>query len=321
MKTLSNKVKVLLTGSLVSVIPLSAAAQITNTATVTGFYGATQVTAEDNASVEVVDALPNLEIVKTVKKTDFTKGVDVDDRADAGDTITYQYVVTNKGNVTLSGVTPVDVGPTFNGQTAQNALGGFVVSGSDPVANTATLKPNESATFEAVYVLANLDVYHAADTKDLDGDAKKLVVNTATSKGQKPASGGEYVDPDVSTVSLELAPKAEIKIVKTAVLNDEVTDNDIAEVDETITYTYTVTNTGNVPLTDISIADIHEDVSLASGDVTSEALLTEGPLSTTTGATSTDATANDGVWDILQPEAVITFTYEHTVTQDEVDNG
>ena len=238
MKTLSNKVKVLLTGSLVSVIPLSAAAQITNTATVTGFYGATQVTAEDNASVEVVDALPNLEIVKTVKKTDFTKGVDVDDRADAGDTITYQYVVKNTGNVTLSGVTPVDVGPEFNGKTAQNALGGFVVSGSDPVANTATLKPNESATFEAVYVLANRDVYHAADTKDLVGEAKKLVVNTATSKGQKPASGGEYVDPDVSTVSLELAPKAEIKIVKTAVLNDEETDNDVAEVDETITYTY-----------------------------------------------------------------------------------
>lgn len=319
MKTLSNKVKVLLTGSLVSVIPLSVAAQITNTATVTGSYGATQVTAEDDAAVDVVTAMPDLEIVKSIKATDFSEGVA--DRADAGDTITYKYVVKNTGNVTLSGVTPVDVGPTFNGQTAQNALGGFVVSGSDPVANTATLKPNESATFEAVYVLANLDVYHAADTKDLVGDAKKLVVNTATSKGQKPASGGEYVDPDVSTVSLELAPKAEIKIVKTAVLNDEETDNDVAEVDETITYTYTVTNTGNVPLTDISIADIHEDVSLASGDVTSEALLTEGPLSTTTGATSTDATANDGVWDILQPEAVITFTYEHTVTQDEVDNG
>ncbi len=321
MKTLSNKVKVLLTGSLVSVIPLSVAAQITNTATVTGSYGATQVTATDAASVNVVTASANLEILKTVKKTDFSKGLD--DRADAGDTITYQYVVKNTSNVTLTGVTPVDVGPTFNGQTAQNSLGDFVVSGSDPVANTATLKPNETATFEAVYVLANLDVYHAADTKDLVGDAKKLVVNTATSKGQKPASGGEYADPDVSTVSLELAPKAEIKIVKTAVLNDKETDNDVAEVGETITYTYTVTNTGNVPLTGISIADIHEGASLASGDVTSEELLPlgEGPLSTTTGATSTDATPNDGVWDILQPEAVITFTYVHTVTQDEVDNG
>lgn len=297
----------------------STATGITNTATVIGSYGSTSVVASDDEAVPVVAAAPDLLIEKSIASTDYTKG-ELDSAADAGDTITYQYVITNKGNVTLSGVTPVDTGPIFGGETAQNSLGAFTVVGSDPVANTATLAPNASATFQAVYVLADLDVYHAADTKDLTGDAKKLVSNTATSAGVKPNEDA-YSDTDTSTALLEIAPRPTISLIKTAVLNDEVTDNDVAEVGETITYTYTVTNTGNVPLTSISIADLHEGANLPAGKVVSEKLVTEGPLEATNGAVSTDDTENDGVWSTLQPEAIVTFTYEHTITQTEVDNG
>ena len=308
----------LVTLGLALLMPATAFAQITNTATVSAMYGSTSVNAEDSESVDVVEAAPNLTITKTVKATDLTNGQD--DRWDVGDTITYQYVIKNEGNVTLKDVTPVDSGPTFGGEDPENTLGDFVVAGTSPVENTAELAPGESATFEAVYTLANLDVYHAADTKDLVGAAKNLVSNTATSEGVKP-NDEQYEDLDASTVTLALDPKAEIGLVKTAVLNDEVDDDDKAQVGETITYTYTVTNTGNVPLEGISIADIHEDVALASGLVVSETLTTEGPLEDTTGATSTNDTANDGTWDLLQPEAVVTFTYVHTVTQDEVDDG
>ena len=71
------------------------------------------------------------------------------------------------------------------------------------------------------------------------------------------------------------------------------------------------------------MADVHEGANLTSGsDITSEALTSDGPLLASTGATSTDdATADNGIWGTLQPEAVVTFTYVHTVTQTEVDGG
>lgn len=304
--------------ALASLGPVSAFAQITNEVTVTGSYGSTNVSSKDDVAVDVIEAAPDLLIEKTIKDVDLTKGATP--VADAGDTITFQFVVTNKGNVTLTGVTPVDDGLMFGTQSATNTMGAFVVAGSDPVANSATLAPNETATFEAVYVLADLDVFHAADTKDLVGDAKKLVVNTASSQGNKPVSGDVYEDTDTSSASMEIAPNPLIKVEKVAVLNDEVDANGQAQVGETITYTYTVTNIGNVPLTGIGVEDVHEDVALVAGKITSEKLVTEGPLELTTGAVSTDA-AVDGGWDLLQPEAVIEFIYEHIVTQDEVDNG
>ena len=314
----------LVTLGLAFMVPVPTVAQLTNIATVTASYGGQTYSASDDEAVDVVPAAPNLTITKTVKESSDDEGAD--DRWDAGDTITYQYVIKNDGNVTLTGVTPVDVGPTFNGQAATGSLGAFVLVGSDPVVNTVELAPDATATFEAVYTLGKLDVYHAADIHGLDDEAKKLVVNEATSKGIKPDES-VHEDEDKSTVAFALSPTPEISLVKAAVLNDVGEDDDQAQVGETITYTYTVTNTGNVPLQGISIADIHEDAALASGLIVAETLTTEGPLAAVgTTKTSTDASkdetiAADGTWDLLQPEAVVTFTYVHTVTQAEVDGG
>ena len=91
---------------------------------------------------------------------------------------------------------------------------------------------------------------------------------------------------------------------------------DDAEVNETITYTYTVVNTGNVAITGIVINDTHELV-LVPQALFAEGGLIEGPLGT---PASTDGAVN-GSWDVLQPGATVTFTYVHTVTQAEVDGG
>lgn len=305
--------------ALSGVAATTAQAQIYNEATVTGSYGATPVEASDDESVDVAPSAPDLEIVKTASAPDISMGQA--DRADAGDTITYTFVITNKGNVTMTGVTPVDDGPTFGGQAGTGTLSAFTVNGTSPAEATATLAPDASATFTAVYTLSDLDVYHAADTAALTGAAKSLVANTAAAAGTDPTTTA-YEDPDTDEARVELVPFPEIDLVKASSL-DDTNNNGFADKDEVITYTYTVTNTGNVPLTGVSVADVHEGANLTSGsDITSEALTSDGPLLASTGATSTDdATADNGIWGTLQPEAVVTFTYVHTVTQTEVDGG
>lgn len=292
----------------------AAMATIDNTATVSASYGAQEVTAEDTVRVTVSPAAPDLGIEKTAGSPTTENGAK-SDRVDAGDTITYTITIENLGNVTLENVTPVDPGPQFNGEDGTGTMGGFIVSGSDPEAATATLAPGESATFTAVYTLSDLDVYLAADVTD-------GVTNTATSTGD--TSGGEsYDDTDEATGTTALPYVAEIDLVKEADL-DDTNENGFADLGETITYTYSVTNTGNVPLTGISVSDVHEGATLSAGtDIVSETLVSDGPLATgpTTATSTDDATPGNGIWGVLQPEAVVRFTYTHTVTQTEIDGG
>lgn len=91
-------------------------------------------------------------------------------------------------------------------------------------------------------------------------------------------------------------------------------DDTLRAAGEIITYTYTVTNTGNVPINGVSISDTHN----ASGPApspTNEVLFNDvAPLSD-----STDVGVN-GSWDTLGPGDSIRFTATYTVTQTDVDN-
>lgn len=93
-------------------------------------------------------------------------------------------------------------------------------------------------------------------------------------------------------------------------------------VGQTVTYTYVISNTGNVTMTNIQPKDMHGSpatlVSLGAGGITSETLTTPGPLG---AGASPDTTANDGIWSTLAPGATVTFTWAHTVTQAEIDHG
>lgn len=83
---------------------------------------------------------------------------------------------------------------------------------------------------------------------------------------------------------------------------------------ELITYTYTVTNDGNVTIKNLTLADVQNAAGPAP--VPGSELLTDNPPN----GNSTDATANDGTWDSLAPGDKLTFTATYTVKQSDVDN-
>ena len=93
-------------------------------------------------------------------------------------------------------------------------------------------------------------------------------------------------------------------------------------VGQTVTYTYTIANVGNVTMTNIQPKDMHGTpavlVALGAGGITNETLTIPGPLG---AGASPDATANNGIWSTLAPGATVTFTWAHIVTQAEIDHG
>jgi uncharacterized repeat protein (TIGR01451 family) len=162
--------------------------------------------------------------------------------AQVGETITYNFTVTNTGNVVVSNLVIND--PVLG-------LVNLVVTPS-------SLNPNQSGTATASYVVTQSDIN--------DGG----VYNIATATGQDP--NGDDVedesqdptpldpndpnyDPNCPTCTFtDLPDNAQITLLKEGTWND--TNNDgFAQVGETITYNFTVTNTGNVVVSNLVIND------------------------------------------------------------------
>ena len=231
--------------------------KITNTATAhgTASSGAIQ-SLPDSATVPTQKQAPQITISKTATL------VGGGTLAQLGDTINYTFLVTNTGNVTLH-----DVGVT------------------DPKVGTVTcpattLAPQAQTTCTASYTVTQADL-----------DAGE-VLNTATSHGTPPG-GTTPVDsePDEAVVPTEL-PTPQIAVVKHAQLTTDANGNALADPGDKITYTFTVTNVGNVTLHAVSVTD---------------------PKA---GATTCAATT-------LAPQAstTCTATATYTVTQADVDHG
>ena len=150
--------------------------------------------------------------------------VDVDGNGpDAGDTITYTFTVTNTGNVTLNPVALSD--PKLGGALTCPAT---------------TLAGGASMTCTAVtYTLTVADVDAGA------------VNNTATVTGTPP-TGPAVTGTD--NTSPPIAGSPAISLDKTAVTIVD-GDGNGPDAGDTITYTFLITNTGNVTLTAVAVSD------------------------------------------------------------------
>lgn len=242
------------------------AGSITNAATATGTPPSPLTPPPVSPPDEVVvdaPAAPALTIDKTATP---------DTVAAAGETITYSFLVTNTGNVTLADVAVVE--GAFSGAGELSA----VVC----PASAASLAPGASVTCTATYVVTQADA-----------DAGSIT-NAATATGTPP---DENTPPPVSpddSVTIEIPASPGITVVKSA---DEAAQANIVRGQE-ITYSFLVTNTGNVTLADVSVV--------------------EGGFS---GAGELSAIVCPEGAATLVPGAQITCTATYTVVQADVDAG
>ena len=198
-------------------------------------------------------------------KMTIQKSADIKSDVSEGETITYTYKVTNTGNVNITDVHITDV---HNGTGTLSAI--------TPV--SVNLAPGDSQDFNSTYVVTQNDVYLG-----------KAIINTATAHG-RPLGPVPLLPPQAQeTVTLESVTPA-MTIQKSANKKTNIT------VGETITYTYTVTNTGNVDIHDVNVTDVHNGA---------------GPLSAIAPANVV----------ILVPGDIATFTSTYKMTQDDINLG
>ena len=191
----------------------------------------------NDPTVTIIDSAPALTVVKVVSNiTDNPSGVP-DGYNGTGDEVEYNITVKNEGNVTLTLSSLTD--------TISNAFGAEVaILNTTPVFTAVELAVQDEITYSATYVITS-DV---ADTK--------LVRNTVVVKATTP-TGSEIEASDFADLST--GADAELEVTKTWVFENDLDNNNIADVGDQVKFIITVKNTGNVTLTDIEYDDTFLD--------------------------------------------------------------
>lgn len=215
----------------------------------------TLVTSPESSATVDVEQTASLDLVKSASPSDA-------DAYDAGQVIDYTFVVTNTGNVPVTGITVAETQFTGTG----------TVSAIDCPA--ATLEPAEQLTCTASYTLTQEDV----DSGSLS--------NTARAAGT--SAGGSVSDE--STVVTPQLPDASLTFSKTA------STSFVNEAGESVTYAFSIRNTGNVTVHDIAVQETDFDGSGATPVV-------------------------DCPVDVLAPGQQVVCTADYTITQADLDAG
>ncbi|WP_010204279.1 beta strand repeat-containing protein [Salinibacterium sp. PAMC 21357] len=195
------------------------AGSVKNTATSSGSFGATQVS---DPSLQITT--PTIAPIRTISLTK-DGALAAGATGVVGDVINYNFVVRNTGNVTLTGITVTDPLPQLS----------LISFGTFPSGTVGTLAPNTQVTATASYVLKQTDI-----------DAGS-VANNATTRGTPP-TGGAVTASDPETIVV--APNGALAVSKAGSVT-----SGTGGVGSTITFTFSITNPGNVTMTGVVLND------------------------------------------------------------------
>ena len=254
----------------------------------------------DDPTVVEMDFSPIIDVTKTATVTDNNSN----SLTDLGDAIVYQITVSNIGNVTLSSLTITDTIIDENLELLTLSSGPDFVSSSLSSAE-GTLLVGESATYSATFVI---------DQQSVDsGGVLNSVYAVASSPGQSnnvsdTSDDGDDSDGNTTDDNTEVGIDQSliIEATKTASVIDNNTSSS-TDLGDTIVYTITVENKGNVTLSGVSLTD-----TLLDGDG-SQLSLTAGPVFTSSSASSAQGT--------LMVGETATYTASYTITQAALDTG
>ncbi|MCC5654074.1 DUF11 domain-containing protein [Nostoc sp. XA013] len=205
----------------------------------------------DDPTVTVLPQNPKFELFKEGVYQDANN----DGIVNAGDVIQYSFTVRNTGNVTITNISVTDP---------------IVAVSGGPIASLAP-QATDSTTFTATYTISQADielgaVYNLALAEGTDPSGNPIDVESQDPSPLDPNDPlYEPTCPDCTVTIIEQNPA--IALIKTATFNDS-NNNGIAEVGETITYNFTVTNTGNVSLSDVTVTDPLPGVVVSGGPIT-----------------------------------------------------
>jgi uncharacterized repeat protein (TIGR01451 family) len=216
---------------------------VANTATASGRTpGGALVTSAPSTVDVTLPGVPAVTLAKSATVTDVNNDVQID----LGDTIAWSFLVKNTGNVTLS------------------------LSVADPTAGHVTcpvssLSPGDTTTCSA-------DLPHTITQADVDAG---VVSNTATVSGTDP--GGDSATSAPSSTDTPVVQTVALALLKHAAVSDTNGDGSTDKGD-TITWTFTLTNTGTTTIHALSVADTK------AGAVTCPSTVTPGASVTCTAS-------------------------------------
>src|SRR5690606_22480050 len=253
--------------------------QVQNTATVTGLAQTSgNPFPVSNTDTVTVTLCQNAEM-SIVKSSTSATGDCIS--CGVGTTVDYEFVVSNDGDVDITNVVITD--PLFLAPNPVVPI--LLVSGDD---GDGILNVGEVWIYNASYSITQENIDFGS------------VVNTASVNGNT-ALG--TIDAISNTVTVLICQDPSIAIVKTGIFTD-VDGNHCADAGiDTIAYTFTVTNEGNVSLSNILVTDP----------------LLEAPNPVVDIVFQGGDTDNDGELDVNESWTYTATAY--TITQDDIDAG
>ncbi|MBW1297895.1 DUF7507 domain-containing protein, partial [Aquimarina litoralis] len=227
----------------------------------------------DDSTIISLDSNPQI----SISKTGIFQDGNGDGLAQVGETILYTFNISNIGNVTITNISVSDPLVTVTG-------------------NPINLDPGQSdnTTFTAIYSINQDDIdagviQNSAIASGLDPSGNTISdTSDDTNNSDNIDTNGDGEPDDITNTTIPT--QGELSLIKTEL---PAPDGSYDTVGEQIIYELTVTNTGNVTLTNISISDANADIGSISPAIISS----------------------------LSPGQSITVNATHTITQDEIDTG
>ncbi|MFV8556625.1 hypothetical protein ACNQ62_00960 [Sulfitobacter sp. SBS6] len=259
---------------------------LSNLATVTATppAGQTAPVAQDNAAVAVAKKMPGLAVTKTADTSAITAPAVI------GQGVSFTIVVTNTGNQSLSAPSIDDSFTDAEGATLTLLAGPDLDSGD--ANSNSRIDVGEVWTYVASYDLTQQAI-------DAGGFNNSVTVEAFDPQGQT------LTDSDViAPVTIDNTPT--IAVVKTAVTDDG--GDGTLDAGDTIGYTYTVSNTGNVTVWDVTLS---ETAFGGSGST---------PVPTLTGG-GVEIGGASSLPDLPVGAGALIYSATYTLTQADIDAG